>query len=386
MSNNTIFCYSCGREIHQSAASCPQCGASQQRNSSNLKYKSYKDVPLYRRNWFAILMAFTFVPVLLLILITGGVYYERNGLKKYSILAKIFLIAWSGLGTLIITSALLSAPDATEKESFDRATGQASSTSAQETITAIPSNIADRTIILQFGGDQGIPFGEFIQISEQAPGSRTTVSVSEGTYKVEQNLPHANLRSLLELTPYQNKYMLITRARVNGREATSQEFMGALTEILSAIKYSMEVGGYVPPQDATPSADPDGSTDTMRLGASGPDREIEASPQLEDLPAPDQETKLKPSYHDFMSSCMFEAEARQPDQVFASSIDASFEEAMCQCRYDNLPEKQTMTRSEFMRGGLICAREQEIDAIAFYEKYLRRIRRDMLGREAQQPN
>ena len=96
-----------------------------------------------------------------------------------------------------------------------------------------------------------------------------------------------------------------------------------------------------------------------------------------------QETKPKPSYHDSMSNCMFSAEARQPDQTFASSVDASFAEAKCQCQYENLPKKKTITRSEFMRAGLNCTREQEIDDIAFYEKYLKRIRRDILEREAQ---
>ena len=68
-------------------------------------YASYAEVPFYRKNWFAILCFFTCCsPVLLLILLSGDVYYEHEGdgrLTTYSTGARVFLILWLLMSLLV---------------------------------------------------------------------------------------------------------------------------------------------------------------------------------------------------------------------------------------------------------------------------------------------
>lgn len=58
-------------------------------------YTSYAEVPWYRKNWLAITCAFLFFPALLVMLISGPIYYERGGeLRTYTTGAKVFLFIW----------------------------------------------------------------------------------------------------------------------------------------------------------------------------------------------------------------------------------------------------------------------------------------------------
>lgn len=105
-----IFCRGCGKEIHESAPTCPLCGAPQSSASSQkqMSLSSYNQVPWYRKNWFAIVCFFIFSPGLWIILLTGDVYYESKGqLKTYSKGVKIFLIVISLLAFLGEISKML---------------------------------------------------------------------------------------------------------------------------------------------------------------------------------------------------------------------------------------------------------------------------------------
>ena len=92
-----VFCRGCGKEIHESAPMCPHCGAPHTAVSKGkMPYSSYDQVPWYRKNWFAITSFFLFFSILLIVLLTGNVYYERSGeLRTYSIWARIFIWLWS---------------------------------------------------------------------------------------------------------------------------------------------------------------------------------------------------------------------------------------------------------------------------------------------------
>jgi len=62
-------------------------------------------IPWYRQNWFAILCGLFFSPALLPPLLTGDIYYRRNGeLRRYSKGAKIFLIIWATLGAVYLVA------------------------------------------------------------------------------------------------------------------------------------------------------------------------------------------------------------------------------------------------------------------------------------------
>lgn len=102
-----VFCRGCGKEIHESAPTCPHCGAPRSNASNQEKgaFSSYDQVPWYRKNWFAIVCALIFIPGLVVVLFTGDVYYESKGkLKTYSKGAKIFLIIWSILYIVVAIS------------------------------------------------------------------------------------------------------------------------------------------------------------------------------------------------------------------------------------------------------------------------------------------
>lgn len=72
-----------------------------------INYSSYAEVPWYRRNSFALLLVFLFSPPLLVILLTGNVYYQRKGeLRSYSGLVKGLALAWSAI-TLVATIGAL---------------------------------------------------------------------------------------------------------------------------------------------------------------------------------------------------------------------------------------------------------------------------------------
>ncbi|MDF7826626.1 zinc ribbon domain-containing protein [Pontiellaceae bacterium B12227] len=103
-----VFCRGCGKEIHETAPTCPHCGAPanpQPQAQGKNNYTSYDQVPWYRKNWFAILCFFIFTPGLLITLLTGDVYYVRKGeLKTYSMGGKIFLIIWVILSFVAVFS------------------------------------------------------------------------------------------------------------------------------------------------------------------------------------------------------------------------------------------------------------------------------------------
>lgn len=87
-----VFCRGCGKEIHETAETCPSCGAPQHIKKKN-KYSSYDEVPFYRKNWYAIITFLFMWPLCLLSLITGPIYYEKDEeLKTYSVAAKVVLI------------------------------------------------------------------------------------------------------------------------------------------------------------------------------------------------------------------------------------------------------------------------------------------------------
>lgn len=108
---STIFCRGCGKQIHASAPACPACGAPQavpatkgsvQQGAAvkqgKIVYASYDQVPWYRKNWFAIACALLFSPALMVLLLTGDIYYLQKGqLKTYSKGVKIFFVAWFAL-------------------------------------------------------------------------------------------------------------------------------------------------------------------------------------------------------------------------------------------------------------------------------------------------
>ena len=78
-----VFCRGCGKEIHETAVTCPSCGAPQSTPVAPEKgkavYTSYDQVPWYRKEWFTWLCFFICTPALAVLLLTGESYYTRKG-------------------------------------------------------------------------------------------------------------------------------------------------------------------------------------------------------------------------------------------------------------------------------------------------------------------
>jgi len=77
-----ITCPHCSHQVHESAPSCPQCGASRTPIHQDVHYASYDQVPWYRKRWFAFITAVLFMPLFLVIAFTGDVYFPKAGELK----------------------------------------------------------------------------------------------------------------------------------------------------------------------------------------------------------------------------------------------------------------------------------------------------------------
>lgn len=141
-------CPFCKEEIHDSAVKCKHCGSMLSASGGSPPYSTYDQVPWYRRNWFAILCFLVFMPALFLVVLTGNVFYKRGGqIRRYSVPARIFLILYSGLATLIVIALLVQSPGGSTRLASADATSAAqappSSVASQE--TAEPSASAGQT-------------------------------------------------------------------------------------------------------------------------------------------------------------------------------------------------------------------------------------------------
>ena len=109
-------CPFCKEEIHDSAIKCKHCGSMLSASGGGQPYSAYSQVPWYRRNWFAILCFLLFMPALFLVVLTGNVFYKRGGqIRRYSVPARIFLILYSGLATLIVVFWLVQSTSGTAR-------------------------------------------------------------------------------------------------------------------------------------------------------------------------------------------------------------------------------------------------------------------------------
>ena len=99
-----VFCRGCAKEIHVSALTCPQCGATQampQVNPATIIYTSYDQVPWFRKRWCIVLFALFFSPPLFYVFLTGDAYYlEKGEVKIYPKKNKYLLMAIAALLTI----------------------------------------------------------------------------------------------------------------------------------------------------------------------------------------------------------------------------------------------------------------------------------------------
>jgi hypothetical protein len=136
-------------------------------------------VPWYRRNWFAILSAFTCVPIAGIIAATGPIYYVRRGeLRKYSPLAQAFIIVWSFSNTAGILLHLAKDDGATS------ATAPAISGSAEVTAIAPSSSAAAP----EPAAEEPCPSTEELIVGAWTSGTLHESYLADGTYVLNGTL------------------------------------------------------------------------------------------------------------------------------------------------------------------------------------------------------
>ena len=80
-----VPCQFCSHEMHQSAPTCPKCGAPANKKAAavtSAEYTSYDQVPWFRKRWFLVVCAVVFMPVAVVIAFTGNIYMNQGGQVK----------------------------------------------------------------------------------------------------------------------------------------------------------------------------------------------------------------------------------------------------------------------------------------------------------------
>lgn len=86
-----VHCRGCGVQIHETAPTCPKCGAPQHLSVAGAatgttplaaSASAYAQVPWYRRRWFLIASLMTIAPIAALVAMTGPMHYDAKGEVK----------------------------------------------------------------------------------------------------------------------------------------------------------------------------------------------------------------------------------------------------------------------------------------------------------------
>ena len=84
---NFVHCRGCGTQIHETAPTCPKCGAPQNlaapvgtaRTANDIAQLGYAAVPWFRRRWLVLLCLVSFTPVASYLAWSGDVFYQVKG-------------------------------------------------------------------------------------------------------------------------------------------------------------------------------------------------------------------------------------------------------------------------------------------------------------------
>jgi hypothetical protein len=84
---NFVHCRGCGTQIHETAPTCPKCGAPQNlavpagtaKTASDIAQLGYAAVPWFRRRWLVLLCLVSFTPVASYLAWSGDVFYQVKG-------------------------------------------------------------------------------------------------------------------------------------------------------------------------------------------------------------------------------------------------------------------------------------------------------------------
>lgn len=113
-----MLCRFCKEEIIDGALKCKHCGSmletqgaapvsAAEHSGGVAKYTDYSQVPWFRKHWFVALSFLVFMPVGIIIMLSGDVYYLRKGqLRSYGKWAKITAVLMGTIYFLIVLARL----------------------------------------------------------------------------------------------------------------------------------------------------------------------------------------------------------------------------------------------------------------------------------------
>lgn len=180
-----MLCPFCKEEIQDGAIKCKHCGSMLNASAASSHIISYDQVPWYRKNWFAILCFFIFMPALFLVVLTGNIFYKRKEqVRRYSILARIFLILYSGFATLLFcvwmfgpraevgqngAAATPTAPTTSSTSSSEGNSNQSLSTTQPDSDAPPDSFMTSELMVRPGVQETGISIEQFVVVAKHIP-------------------------------------------------------------------------------------------------------------------------------------------------------------------------------------------------------------------------
>lgn len=104
---NFVHCRGCGHQIHETASSCPKCGAPQAvaaqapratQASAGSSPSPYGSIPWFRQRWALVCMFLVFAPAAVVVAWSGEIYYlAGTTIKTFPKSAKIVMTVITAL-------------------------------------------------------------------------------------------------------------------------------------------------------------------------------------------------------------------------------------------------------------------------------------------------
>lgn len=104
---NFVHCRGCGHQIHESAPTCPKCGAPQATSANGsanpqaalaATHSPYGAIPWFRQRWALVCMFLVFAPAAVVVAWSGEIYYlAGTTIKTFPKSAKIIMTVITAL-------------------------------------------------------------------------------------------------------------------------------------------------------------------------------------------------------------------------------------------------------------------------------------------------
>ena len=243
-----MFCSACGKEVLGGETVCQSCGTTITGGANTGGFSDYSQVPFYRKNWFAILCFFLAMPILALMVITGPVYYVSKGqVKKYSGLARGFLIVYSILATLVAigkfsgTSGVVAdSRQSTQQQASQPVEQNADVNNGPLSIDNVPPDVSKLTIALEGIGSTAestfsnkITFGSYLKMVKNGTGKEPVISKDGDDYTVKYGASGVIVNEVF--SPVDDNSISIEKMTVNGKDIPDDQINSTVVVLMLAL-------------------------------------------------------------------------------------------------------------------------------------------------------